>query len=178
MSGKPAPEEGGEEQKKGSPIIKYAILGVIVVLLGAGGYIGYVKFLKPPPAEEAGAEGGGGHGGGGGTQGGGSAKKEADKKLIHEWDPFLVNLADLGGKRYLKLTMKLELFGGKVQEEIAERNFEMRDAVLMLLSSKEFEDISTAPGKVRLKQDIVARLNKILKNGQVKEIYFTDFIVQ
>ena len=159
MAAKSGGDEAGEEKKKGSPIIKLAILGIIVVALGAGGYVGWIKFFKKPAPEA-------------------SHKVELEKKLIHDWEPFLVNLADAGGKRYLKVTMKLELSGAKVEEELVKRNFEMRDSVIMVLSSKEYEDIASPSGKTRLKQEVTGRLNKIFKDGQVKEIYFTEFIVQ
>jgi flagellar basal body-associated protein FliL len=109
---------------------------------------------------------------------GGGGKKEPANSLVFEWEPLLVNLADAGGKRYLKVTMKFELSDPKLHEEITERDYEMKDAMIMVLSSKEYDDISTAGGKAHLKQEILNRLNKIVKNGQVKEIYFTDFIVQ
>lgn len=158
MASKSEGEDAGEV-KKGLPLIKIAILGVIVLALGAGGYVGWIKFFKNPASET-------------------THKIETEKKIIHDWESFLVNLADANGKRYLKLAMKLELSGTKLQEELAQRNFEMRDSIIMVLSGKEFEDISTPPGKTRLKQEIMNRLNKIMKSGQVKEIYFTEFIVQ
>jgi flagellar FliL protein len=161
MAAKSSGDADGEEKKKGSPIIKLAILGILVVALGAGGYVGWIKFFKKPSPEASSAH-----------------SVEIEKKIIHDWDPFLVNLADAGGKRYLKVTMKLELNGAKAQEELAERNFEMRDKTITILSSKEYEDIATPSGKMRLKQEVMTRLNQILKGGQVKEVYFTDFIVQ
>lgn len=108
----------------------------------------------------------------------GGKKGEAGKGLVYEGEPYLVNLADAGGKRYLKLTMKMELSDAKLQEELSERNSEIRDALIILLSSKEYEDIATPSGKTRLKQEIMVRMNKMIKNGQIKEIFFTDFIVQ
>lgn len=115
---------------------------------------------------------------GGAKHGGGDKKAEAGNGLMYEWDSVIVNLADGGGKRYLKVTMKMELTDAKLNQEMTERNYELQDAMIMVLSSKEYDDISTLPGKTRLKQEIIARMNKIVKNGQVKEIYFTDFIVQ
>lgn len=158
MAAKSDGNDTGEE-KKGSPVIKIAILGLIVILLGAGGYVGWIKFFKKSgPAA--------------------SSQVEPEKQITFDWDPFLVNLADAGGKRYLKVTMKLDLSGTKLEKELNEKSYEMRDAVIMILSSKEYDDIASGSGKARLKQELMAKLNKILKDGQIKEIYFTDFIVQ
>lgn len=155
--------EEAQEQKKGSPLMKIVILVVILAVLGGGGFFGYLKFFKKaqPEGEQAHAP---------------SGKQE--KQVIYDWDPLLVNLADPGGKRYLKLGMKMELNNDHVLEEVKNRGFQLKDSMLMILSSKEFDDIATPSGKQALKQEIIAQVNKIIKQGQVKDVYFTDFIVQ
>ncbi|MCU0589662.1 MAG: flagellar basal body-associated FliL family protein [Syntrophobacteraceae bacterium] len=152
-----------KEPKKGSPLIKIIILVVILAGLGGGGFFAYGKFIKKAPAE--------------GEQSP-VAAAHPEKQVICDWDPMLVNLADPGGKRYLKLGMKVELNNDRVLEEVKNRSFQIKDAMLMVLSSKEFDDIATPSGKQALKQEIVAQMNKIVKQGQVKDIFFTDFIVQ
>jgi flagellar protein FliL len=163
-----------EEQKKGSPIIKIVILVVILAVLGGGGFFGYLKFFKKAqPEEDGGAQA---HASAPAQAHGASGKPE--KQVIFDWEPLLVNLADPGGKRYLKLGMKMELNNDPVLEEVKNRGFQLKDSMIMVLSSKEFDDIATPSGKQALKQEIMVQVNKIIKLGQVKEIYFTDFIVQ
>ena len=48
----------------------------------------------------------------------------------------------------------------------------------MILAGKEYEDIASTGGKASLKQEIMMEMNRILKQGQVTEVYYTDFIVQ
>lgn len=160
-----------EEPKKGSPLKLIIILVVALAVLGGGGFFAYTKFFKAHPPAEAAEEG---HE----KQGAATAKAQSEKPVIYDWEPLMVNLADPGGKRYLKLNMKVELTNEKALEELKTRSFQLKDAMLMLLSGKEFDDISTSSGKQALKQETIAQVNKILKQGQVKEIYFTDFIVQ
>ncbi|MCU0572529.1 MAG: flagellar basal body-associated FliL family protein [Syntrophobacteraceae bacterium] len=155
--------EDPKEAKKGSPLIKIVILVVILAALGGGGFFAYGKFFKKAPAE--------------GDQGQ-TAAAPPEKQVICDWDPMLVNLADPGGKRYLKLGMKLELNNDRVLEEMKNRSFQIKDAMLMVVSSKEFDDIATPSGKQALKQEMMAQMNKIVKQGQVKDIFFTDFIIQ
>jgi len=154
--------EGTEQpqpvKKKKLPLIKVAILLALVALLGGGGYLGYAKFMKPPPEEPK--------------------KPEVEQNVAHEMGTFLVNLSDSGGKRYLKITIQLELNSQLASQELNRRNVEVRDAMLMILSSKEFNDIGNAMGKTLLKRELMTRLNKMLRDGQVKEIYFSEFLVQ
>ncbi len=158
-----------EEPKKGSPLKLIIILVVLLAVLGGGGFFAYSKFFKAnPPAEAAGE----------GQEKKAAAHAQPEKPVIYDWEPLMVNLADPGGKRYLKLNMKVELTNEKALEELKSRSFQLKDSMLMLLSGKEFDDISTSSGKQALKQETIAQVNKILKQGQVKDIYFTDFIVQ
>lgn len=97
---------------------------------------------------------------------------------IYKMDTLIVNLADQGGKRYLRVTMELELSAPQVIEEIGQRLPQLRDAILMVLPSKQYTDINTTEGKVALRDELIAKMNGILKSGTVKTIYFTEFVVQ
>lgn len=153
-------EESKGEKKKGSKL-KLIILVVIVLMLGGGGFFAYKKFFASSKEEQS-----------------ASVKSPSVQHVTHQLDTFLVNLADPGGKRYLKLTIDLELDNPKVIEEITQNNYKIRDSILLILSSKEFDDISTVGGKLALKKEIMTKLNSILTTGRVLDIYFTEFLVQ
>ncbi|MBQ3059274.1 MAG: flagellar basal body-associated FliL family protein [Desulfovibrio sp.] len=88
-----------------------------------------------------------------------------------------VNLADPGGRRYLKLGMEVEA-NADISTEIKVQEARIRDAVIMLLAGKSYGDIATPDGKVMLKAEVAARLNQILGAQRVIRIYFTDFVVE
>lgn len=153
-----ATDETKEVVKGKSSLLKWIIVLVIILLLGAGGAFGYLKFFAKhddtPP------------------------QKAVVQPVMQDMETFLVNLSDPGGKRYLKVTMKARLSGPQVAAEFAERTPELRDIILTLLSSKELTDIAGPEDKAFLKQELISRLNRTLKQGQVQDIYFTDFLVQ
>jgi len=93
-------------------------------------------------------------------------------------ETFIVNLADKGGKRYLRLTMDLELGNPELESEIQKRMPQVRDSILMILPSKRFADISSVEGKIALRDEILAGLNSFLLQGEVNKIYFKEFVVQ
>lgn len=93
-------------------------------------------------------------------------------------DTFIVNLADEGGKRYLRITMDLELTKDAKVAEIKKRLPQMRDSILMILPTKNFADIRTAEGKTLLRNEIIANLNVLFGHESVSNIYFTEFVVQ
>jgi flagellar FliL protein len=92
--------------------------------------------------------------------------------------PFVVNLADKKSRRYLKVTMKLELSNEELLEEVDKRRAQLRDVVLTLLSSKTAAEISTLEGKFLLRQDIIKRVNVNLVTGKVTKVYWEEFVVQ
>ena len=63
-------------------------------------------------------------------------------------------------------------------EELDKRLPQLRDAILMILPTKQYADISSTAGKIALRDEIMARLNSYLKKGQITTIYFTEFVVQ
>ncbi|MBW2410985.1 MAG: flagellar basal body-associated FliL family protein [Deltaproteobacteria bacterium] len=97
---------------------------------------------------------------------------------IFPLDTFIVNLADEGGKRYLRITMDLELTRGISEAEVEKRLSQMRDSILMVLPSKRFEEIRTLAGKTNLRNEIIASLNGLFGQESISNIYFTEFVVQ
>ncbi len=103
---------------------------------------------------------------------------------LYKLDTMIVNLADHGGKRYLRVTMEMELKPAEeldpadLVEEIDKRLPQIRDTILMILPSKTYADISNTAGKIGLRDQIMAQLNSLLKKGQIATIYFTEFVVQ
>ena len=93
-------------------------------------------------------------------------------------ETLIVNLADQGGKRYLRVTMELELSSDEVVEEIDKRMPQLRDAILMILPAKQYADISTTQGKMGLRDEILNKMNGYLNKGSITTMYFTEFVVQ
>jgi flagellar FliL protein len=97
---------------------------------------------------------------------------------LYTLDTMIVNLADHGGKRYLRVTMALELSDAEAQATIESRLPQIRDAILMILPTKNYDDISTTEGKIALRTEVMEKINGLMTKGQVNNIYFTEFVVQ
>ncbi|MCI4406256.1 MAG: flagellar basal body-associated protein FliL [Sulfuricurvum sp.] len=181
--------ENNEEEgkKKSGNMLLIIIIAVLVLILIIGGVVGFLmmsnhdaeaeagKKEKTEVAAEAhGAEGekaaeGGGHGG---------EVASTEVGLMFPLETFTVNLLSESGRRYLKCEMDLEMEGKELSPELEEKKPVFRDIIIRVLSSKSLEEISTVKGKEKLKEQIVNELNMRLKDGKVKNVYFTDFVVQ
>ena len=98
--------------------------------------------------------------------------------VMYPMDKFIVNLLSDSGGRYLKISMNFELNTEELSAELDQKQPLIRDIVIRTLSGKTYEEISTIRGKENLKDEIVAKINQVLTNGQVNNIFFTDFVIQ
>jgi flagellar FliL protein len=140
------------------------LVPLLVLLLAGGGVACWVFFLK---------------GGGAATPATGEKKSEEvpQQGSIFVLEPFIVNLMDLKGIRFLKLTLEVELAG--IPEDVFKKETpKIRDSLIILLTSKGYEEVSSIQGKLKLREEILYRVNKIVGDGKVKAVYFTDFVVQ
>jgi flagellar protein FliL len=149
------------------------------LLLGLGGTIAFMKFgghkedarTESSPSSQAAASG----------KQEESAAKARDTNTpgaIYDVDPFIVNLADVPEARYLKLTVKLELDRPDVSSDLSARVPQLRDTILILLSSKDAASLRTPQGKFQLKEELTQRANALLPKGGIRSAYFTEFVVQ
>jgi len=97
---------------------------------------------------------------------------------IMELDPFLLNLADRDELRFLKVSIKLELDRPEEETDYPNKVPAIRDALLVLLSSKESQLLRTVNGKRRIREEIMTRVNGVMRKGKVSNVFFTDFIIQ
>ena len=102
----------------------------------------------------------------------------ADIGPIYSLDPFTVNLVSANADRYLKCKIDLELDSPDLQKEIDKKLPAIRDMIIQILSSKTVEEIQTAKGKEKLKEEIKRKINSILTTGQIRNVYFTQFVIQ
>ena len=162
----PAPEK--EPKKKGGKFKLIIIAFVLLAVLGGGGVAAWMFFLQPEDAHNATAEN---------AEGQPEAAAETDGQLV-TLDSFVVNLSDPLGRRYLKTTLDVEVTNAAAAAELAAAMPKVKDTLLLLLSSKSFADISSMDRKIELKNDIVNRLNQIIGKNKVRNVYFTEFVVQ
>lgn len=96
---------------------------------------------------------------------------------MYPLDPFTLNLLSDSGSRYVKCTIELEQNSELLKPELDKKVPIIRDIIIRTLTAKTFEEVSTQKGKERLKDELVGKINEILTDGFIKNVYFTDFVV-
>lgn len=106
-------------------------------------------------------------------------EKTEEKEFVGKVIPletFIVNLAGSKGRKVAKVNMELELKGEKVAEEIDKRKAQIRDIIIIILSSKTYEEVSNREGKDSLRSEIKDTINAFLVQGKISNVFFTEFI--
>ena len=148
----------------------FIIVGVLVlVLLIGGGVAGFFLLKKEPPAEEKDP---------------GQTVPVPDLTQMEVIGPmvdieeFIVNIISCDSNHYVKASLTVELTNEATREEVEKRMPQMRDAVLLLLGNKTYEELQDLQGKRQLKAELMSKINSFLQAGKVKSVYFTNFVVQ
>jgi flagellar FliL protein len=156
-----------EASAKAGTMKKMMVLGLVGVLLLGGGGVAAWFFMSGGKDEE------GKHAQT--TQGEEDAEEPGP---VMELDPFLLNLADRDEIRFLKVSIKLELDRPEEKTDFQNKVPAIRDALLVLLSSKESQLLRTVNGKRRIREEIMTRVNGVMSKGKISNVFFTDFIIQ
>lgn len=162
-----------KNRTKKKPLLLFIIIGVIVLLAVGGGAF---FLLTPSPGDEEMAREI--------EKEGATSSKMPDTAwsreigIIKELPPFVVNLADPQARHFLKASISLELKDDQSVELVTKLMPRIRNDILMLFSSQTMEDIISQEGKVRLRDEIIARITHILGPNHLKNVYFTQFVVQ
>ncbi len=102
----------------------------------------------------------------------------AEMGAVIPLDSFVVNLNEPGKTRYLKLTIELEL-GGKLTEDEGKKILpRFRDPVLVYLTGLREADVLGPTAKQTIKKKLVELATKAFGKGNVKAVYYREFVMQ
>lgn len=105
----------------------------------------------------------------------GREPKAAEMGVLYPIESFLVNINSDQGAKFLQTQMEFELADPALENEIARKKPALRDAILLILSSRSYKDLREPAGMKRLRADILQSVNSLLTTGRVKSVYFTQF---
>ena len=162
----PSPLELGKKACKKRGSRRFATAAIVLIGVGSGVWWG---FLRPRDATSA-------------NQG-----SAAVTRAVLPLESFTVNLADAEGGRFLRATMALGVDGqlptiskgeSKPVETSQVSMATIRDSILTVLAQCTSDELLTPAGKAKLKADIINSLNHDVPDLRVREVYFTEFLVQ
>ena len=159
-----APATAAQSKKKGKS--KLLLVGIPTFMLLMGGGAGAWWYFNKPPVDGS-AE---------------AASEQADdaKAGIVPLESFIVNLADSGGRKYVRANILILVPEAAEAKEVEENKLvisRMRSAVIEVLAKRTAVELLTAEGRAALKHDI-AETAKGIAHIEVRDVLFEEFIVQ
>jgi flagellar FliL protein len=114
---------------------------------------------------------------------GAASKASAGPGQVVHLEGFTVNLADAEESHFVRVTMDLELerMPAAMDKEKPASGLpvaRIRDTVIAVLAASKAEPLLTPEGKIQLKKSLVNALNQKVPEMSVRDIYFTEFLVQ
>ncbi|MDQ0140423.1 flagellar basal body-associated protein FliL [Cupriavidus necator] len=162
MANTASPPRTGNTGKRGRLLLIGA--GVLVVALGAGGFVlGSVLSNRQPAAAVP-------------------AAPVIPPPIFVPLDAFTVNLRSDDGDRFLHTGLSLKVADAETQARLAQYLPEARSRILLLLSARQPAELATVDGKRKLADDIRDTISKPFASGlpaqRVLDVLFTSFVVQ
>ena len=148
--------------KKKSGLLVKALIAV-VVLGGIGGGAAWY-FMRGASAEAK-----------------APAEPPLAERVLVTFEPFLVNLADQGGSRFLKANVQLVVESAEEAKHVEETPVlasHLRSAILELLAEQTASTLVTPEGKNALKIAIKEHTGPVLGEHKVLDVLFAEFVVQ
>jgi flagellar FliL protein len=159
------------QKKKKKPILMIAVILVVLIVGGAGAFF----FLNKGSSNSAKNTQ---------TKSASSESVMNDKNVhIKNLPSMIINLADTSGDRYLKISLAL-VMNGKEKPKGSESSGDtledaaIKNAIITVISTKTSDTLLTLSGKEELKKQLIKAINSALGEDAVRDIYFTDFIIQ
>ncbi len=150
-------------------MIIFGGLGVVLIGAGIGGAMFFLKSPEPPEGEVEMAE-----------EEMMSAAKEAIYENIHP--AFTVNFNEDSKKKFMQVYMVAKFYDMEARDQFKMHMPVVRNNLLLLMSGKTSEELSTVEAKEQLRKDALMSAQSVMQEiygeNLVEDIYFTKLVMQ
>jgi|GEM_PF-841829 flagellar FliL protein len=136
---------------------KLIIIIAIVAIIAVGGVFVVLQFVRK----------------------GDTTPKKVEPVLVPLNKEILTNIAqDGGGFHYIKVSIVLEVTDGEAAKVVNSNVPMIRDEIIAIFKGTKVDELSTPGGVEQVKSRIVQKLNSVLSANVIRNILFTDMVVQ
>jgi flagellar FliL protein len=172
-------EEPSEASSGGKRKLILLIVGAILLLgigIGAGFFVGNMTADDPDSAESAEVDEE-------------EEEEDSDRKKKDDRHNIYITVGKLlaavehnGSTRYIQAEVDLVGYEKSVMDDAQHNVPALRNRLLLLFSSQNFDDVRTIAGRERLRVESLKAVNDVLELGpkgdRVEDVYFTAFVIQ
>ena len=85
---------------------------------------------------------------------------------------------NLGDRQFIRLTLKIQTENKDAAEELAKRDFQVKNIVIQELSEMTEKDLEGKTGKMSFEDELKSQLNPLMQEGKVVKVYIVSYIIQ
>jgi flagellar protein FliL len=85
---------------------------------------------------------------------------------------------NLASGDFIRMSLTIQTDSKKAKEELEKRDFQVKNILITQLSEKKAEDLSGKAGKEKFQEDLKGKLNEVMQEGQIEQVYITSSILQ
>ena len=150
-------------------IIIFAVAGIVLVAVGIGGAMFFLKSPDTPEGEEAMAEE--------------EMTPEVREAIYEDLHPaFTVNFNDDSTKKFMQVYMVAKFYDMDARDQFKMHMPVVRNNLLMLMSGRDSDELSTMESKEKLRKDALMTAQSVMQEiygeNLVEDIYFTKLVMQ
>jgi len=85
---------------------------------------------------------------------------------------------NLQGDDFIRISFTIETNSSDAKKELEKRDFQVNNIIIKHLSGLKAEDLEGTEGKIRLEEALKEKINAIMQNGEIEQVYITSCIIQ
>lgn len=85
---------------------------------------------------------------------------------------------NLASGDYLRISLKVQTDSKKAKEELQKRDFQVKNIVVEELSEMKSDDLKGKEGKIKFQETLKKRINSLMQDGKVVQVYITEALLQ
>ncbi|WP_282140255.1 flagellar basal body-associated protein FliL [Cytobacillus oceanisediminis] len=86
--------------------------------------------------------------------------------------------ANLASDDYIRISFKIQTENKKTKEELQKRDFQVKNLIIQELSEMKAEDIQGKEGQIKLQEDLKTKINGLMQEGKIVQVYITESLLQ
>ncbi len=86
-------------------------------------------------------------------------------------------MTNLASNDFIRISFKIQTDSKKAKKELEKRDFQTKDIIIQELSEMKADEIQGKDGQAKIKETIKSKLNELMRNGKVVEVYITESLL-
>lgn len=85
---------------------------------------------------------------------------------------------NLASDNFIRISFKIQTDSTKAKEELEKRDFQVKNIIIQELSEKTTEEMKGKEGQISLENDLKEKINSLMQEGKIVQVYITDSLLQ